>query len=219
MLTRQVIRICLSSRLKLTILAIVSDFLFPDHRADAYQNELLTDYFENRLSNLSTIDRFIAILGKPLARWDAQYFLTIALKKGYPEEAMLAFLPGYPFVVRSVALVLQSLTNYLPVDICFISTLVISSYLVNLACFVIGGYFLLQLTWIIFQNPNFAFDVMKIYAYNPASIFFTAFYTESLFSSVTFSALYFLYRKQSVVGSSVLLSIATATRSNGKLCY
>jgi len=210
---RQVIRLCLLSRIVISTLAIVSDLLLPDHNADAYRNDLFSDDKE------SLLDSIILKLTKGFIRWDAQYFLVIAHENGYPEEKMLAFFPLFPFVIRNVGIVLQSLASLLFIKMSLLSAIVISAYLVNLIAFIAAGVFLYELTTFMFQSKSIASHVMTLFAFNPASIFFTAFYTESVYCCLTFGALYFLYKHESPFIATILFALSAYTRSNGLVSF
>lgn len=210
----QVIRLCLFSRLGITLLAIAANFL-PDHEADAFRNDLLKQY---PAASLTALDRAIFWCAEPFTRWDAQYFLAIAHDNKYQNEQMLAFFPMYPQLVRYAGLGLQSglMALFPSVKISFVASLMLAGYLVNLVAFTLAGWFLYKLTYMITHSRPQSYRAVKIFAFNPASIFFTAFYTESLFSCLTFGALFFLYRYNLSVVSSVFIALSAYTRSNGK---
>lgn len=213
----QVIRLCLFTRLGITLLAVAANFL-PDHEsADAFRNDLLATKYP--VASRSTLDRVIIWWAEPFTRWDAQYFLAIAHENRYRDEQMLAFFPMYPLLVRYAGLGLQqAIMAFFPtVKISFIASLMLAGYLVNLAAFTLAGWFLYQLTYIVSHSRPQSYRAVKIFAFNPASIFFTAYYTESLFSCLTFGSLFFLYRYNLSVVSSVFIALSAYTRSNGKL--
>lgn len=212
---RIIATLCLRSRLELTLLAIGSDLLLPDHEADAFKNgEILDLYKENSTYNHSVFDQAIITFTGPFIKWDAQYFLTIAQQNSYAEESLFAFFPLYPLVIRNLALLLQFLLA--AINVAFLPLLALSAYLVNLFCFVLAGIVLFKLTAFVFNSAQVAYEIVNFFAYNPASIFFTAFYTESMFSLLTFSALYCLYRHKSPYVASILFGVSSAVRSNGK---
>ncbi|XP_017493140.1 PREDICTED: GPI mannosyltransferase 2-like, partial [Rhagoletis zephyria] len=214
----QVVRLCLFTRLGVTLLAVAANFL-PDHEsADAFRNDLLARY---PVDQRSTLDRAILWWAEPLTRWDAQYFLEIAHENGYREEQTLAFFPMFPLLVRYVGLGLQRaiLFHFPTAQLSFISSLMLAAYLVNLVAFTLAGWFLYQLTYTVSHSRAQSYRAVKIFAFNPASIFFTAYYTESLFSCLTFGSLYFLYHYNLSVVSSVLIALSAYTRSNGVVTF
>lgn len=66
------------------------------------------------------------------------------------------------------------------------------------------------------NNKLFAFLSCALFSLNPGNIFFSATYSESLYSMLTFTALYYLYSDQ-VYFSSMLFFLSCLTRSNGIL--
>jgi len=54
-----------------------------------------------------------------------------------------------------------------------------------------------------FDSERLARAVSLVFAFNPASIFFSAAYTESLFASLTFAGLYFLYDGRLIITTFV----------------
>nr|XP_027194788.1 GPI mannosyltransferase 2-like [Dermatophagoides pteronyssinus] len=215
-----IIRKCLQSRIQLTLIAIVADQLIVDHHADAYHNETISKHFS---SKHGWIEQIILRLMKPFISWDGQYFLTIAMNGHYIDEQMLAFFPLYPLLIRNFATILSLIT--LPIiQFHWITLIIISAYLINLICFCLSSCLLYELSRHFFinhdDNDNIHNDIMNIvelFIYNPASIFFTACYTESLFTSLTLAALYCLYIGQNSLLASLLFAFSTLTRSNGIL--
>ncbi|KAJ6217145.1 hypothetical protein RDWZM_008302 [Blomia tropicalis] len=216
----EVVQTCLTSRLLLSLVAITGDLLIPDHEADAYQNDLLEKYYP--AGSLSQLDRWVLMLTNAFTRWDGQYFIEIAHENGYPQEQMLAFFPMFPFLIRRLALILQSsMSKILMIKLSFLSSIMITAYLVNLVAFITAGMFLFKLTNLMCNNSRkkTPIKVVRLFAYNPASIFFTAFYTESLYSCLTFCSLYCLYKFRSPLLASIPMSISILTRSNGLVSF
>ena len=212
----QIITVLLTSRLLTTIIALLGDWLFVDHNSrDAYKNELMKRYSEN--GEISFYDEMIYEFFKPFTSWDGQYFLEIGHDNGYSTEQMLAFFPMFPRMMYFVGSLLHSTLQDTTININFYSCLLISAYSINLISFIIGGFFLYKLTRIFFNSSHISRKVLLLYAYNPATIFFTAFYTESLFFCFTVVALYCLYRFQSLTLAIFFFSLSSYTRSNGKL--
>lgn len=209
----QTIRLCLLSRLGITLLGFISNALIPDHNADAYRHSLLSQYKPKSLSNL---DHAILRFTEAFTRWDAQYFLAIAHENRYLSDQMLAFFPFFPGLIRNVAFALQYLLSWaFQVKLTLLCSILLSAHLVNLFAFLLSGWFLYQLTLYMSNCKRTSRRVVQFFAFNPASIFFTAYYTESLYSCCTFGALYFLYTFQKVAVSAVLFALSVHTRSNG----
>ena len=181
--------------------------MLPDHRSkDAFVTPVKKlDFFNNLIVNY---------LFSGLNHWDGQYYTDIA-KRGYDTEEKLVFLPVYPLCLRLLSVLLQQLSlNFLSIDSCII----FSSILLNISCFVGSSLCLFYLTKRIFpsENESFAEETVLWFAFNPASIFFSANYTESLYSFATFFGLLCLYSSFKVI-PGVLFGASTLIRSNGLL--
>lgn len=57
-----------------------------------------------------------------------------------------------------------------------------------------SGYVLIKLTNLIFRNQNFSNKVAFLYSFSPISIFYISIYTESIFSLLTFSAMFCFFK-------------------------
>ena len=91
--------------------------------------------------------------------------------------------------------------------------------LLNLIYFNIATIYLYKLTMILFNNNNpLAVSTILLYSLNPANIFFSAVYSESLFSMLTFSSIYCLYANRFLF-SVVLVFSSCLCRSNGILNF
>lgn len=66
------------------------------------------------------------------------------------------------------------------------------------------------------RNRSIATLTCIFFSFNPASVFFTAAYSESLFSTLTFASVYYLYSKK-FIPSLFLLFLSGFARSNGVL--
>ena len=123
-----------------------------------------------------------------LTRWDAAYFLHIA-QHGYTYENTLAFFPLLPMCINAVASTLfYPLTYVLSTEY----VLLVSGVFVNVIAFMLAAAVLDQLTTLMFNNSSLAYRATTLFCFNPASIFFTAVYSESLFILFTLLGLYFL---------------------------
>lgn len=66
-------------------------------------------------------------------------------------------------------------------------------------------------------DPALAASATLLFCFNPASAFFSAAYTESLFAGLTMVGLY--YQASRPWTSAVSFAAASATRSNGEYCH
>jgi mannosyltransferase PIG-V len=142
----------------------------------------------------------------PLARWDAVWFLSVA-DSGYqgaaPQRA--AFFPLYPLAVRTVGELGGGSRG----------ALLVAAYLVSLAAFVAALYLLHRLVTLELGRP-LAAPTLLLLAVFPASLYFGAPYSESLFLLVSVGAFY-AARTGRWGWAGTCAAAATATRSAGVL--
>ena len=217
---RNVIAISLGSRVLVLILQLVFNLVVPDHKSrDAFRTSVKSQ--ESMLDNL-----IVDHLFEGMNHWDGQYYTHIA-KYGYDSEDKLVFLPVYPLCLRGLAHVVQRLTfGVLSSDSCII----LSSITINTCFFVISSILLYNLTLKVFhlrdhedctastllRTSSFAEETVSWFCFNPASVFFSGNYTESLYSMVTFAGLLSLSSNGKVIASAVF-ALSSLIRSNGIL--
>ena len=146
-----------------------------------------------------------------LDNWDAEYFIFNA-HSGYGEhEQTMAFFPFLPLIMRAVAS-----TFLLPLSwlVSQRTIMLVSGVLVNLLVFPLATCSLFLLTVTLTRDRKFSLLTASLFCFNPASIFMLAVYSETLFSFFTFLALLGTIQGDRWT-SAVLISLATATRSNG----
>lgn len=200
---KKVLWFAIVSRITILILQVIFNASIPDHRADAFKRPL---NFAEKEGSLW--DRIIYFLFNGLTRWDGEYFLHIA-KYGYTYENTIAFYPLYPAMIRIVAIILTKILPALNSQ----STLIIAAMLINLTCFVKSALILYDLTQYVFQDTITAYKAAILYCINPASIFFSAVYSESMFAYVTFYTMLGSMKFTSTI--YLPLALSTLTRSNG----
>lgn len=202
----EALKICVLSRMGLFFLAILFDWTLADHKADAYQHQWKIEH-----GNLA--DQLIGLLASPFTKWDAQHFIALAMNGHYSDEFQLAFFPLYPWLLRSISFVIQiGCFGYLEP----LSCIYLAAFTVNSISFCLSGILLHKICVHMLQyNRMLAYDVILIYAINPASVFFSAFYTESLFFAITVTGLWLLFKDLPLL-ASLVFGIGSYTRSNGK---
>ncbi|CEF65971.1 GPI mannosyltransferase 2 [Strongyloides ratti] len=203
---KESVRILVCSRVVVFFLQLLSTLLLPEASTDAYKNDYNVD-------DNSLLSKIIFYLLRGYSRWDGQHFLNIA-KNGYRWESTLAFQPLYPTIISF----LSKLVPFLSEDI----GILLSGVILSNICFVMTGILLHYIiSHIFFINSYTRKIAIIIFAYNPSSIFFSSIYTESLYSFLTFLGIYYLYIEQqlykSVIGTSIIFSLALLTRTNGIL--
>lgn len=180
----------------------LGNLLLPDHESkDAFNPPA------NTSSHQTIIQESLNFALAGLKRWDAIHFIDIA-KNGYVFEHSAAFFPLYPLTIRFITTyVLQSDTLFLPVAV-----------LLNFLFFNISAVLLFKLTLILFTSRNIAIFTVFSFCINPANIFFSAAYTESMYFMLTLMGLYFLYSNR-FFRSLLPFSLACLCRSNGILNF
>lgn len=165
-----------STRVAVIVLQAISNFLIPDHDANVFISP------EDPSLRKSTADYIIDKLLGGMKRWDAQYFIHIA-QYGYTFENSLVFFPLFPFIVRYAA---YGISSVLGSFLNFHSTLLISATLVNLVIFIKSADILHRLSLRVLRSECRAYKAVILFCINPASIFFSAPYSESLFAWMSF---------------------------------
>lgn len=156
------------------------------------------------------IKRFFGVFLK----WDAIYFFGIS-RDGYLYEQQHAFFPLYPLITRGFSLIIKSFIlkwNYLSEE----SILLVSGVTLSNLSFVLASLSLYKLTFILFKQERFSILATIFFCINPASIFMSSLYSESFFSFLSFSGMYFFFAENYFM-SSVMWGISSFTRSNGIL--
>ncbi|ENN73104.1 hypothetical protein YQE_10245, partial [Dendroctonus ponderosae] len=211
----QIVKTAFYSRAFLVVLQYISNHAISDHKADAFR------YISTHNSTDFSIMEHL--LGG-FVRWDAQYFMHIA-KFGYTYENTLAFFPLYPVVVGFLGESVVELIGRWYID----SVLILIFIIANIYLFQKAALALYDLTTFALNNCEIAYQSARLFCFNPASVFFVAPYTETLFSYLTFlgmlRALQFfkkysdpnkVFAKKDLLGL-VPIALSTATRSNGLL--
>lgn len=202
-----------SSRIFIIILQAVSNLIIPDHDANVFispEDPNLRQTYGDIIVN--------KLLGG-MKRWDAQYFIHIA-QFGYTFENCLPFFPLYPLAVRYVAYGLNSLFGSL---LNFHSILMISATVLNIVMFVKSADVLHRLSLRVLRSECRAYKSVILYCINPASIFFTAPYSETLFAWMSFYAMFKCTENESLrfanidITSSLPTGLSMITRSNGSV--
>lgn len=189
------------SRISILILQYIFNVLIPDHKAkDVFISPSLQD------EDNTCIGRVVTNLLGGFLRWDTQYFLHI-YRYGYTYENTLAFFPLYPNILWLITVLVPGHSNTL---------FLISGIILNNIIFIFSALILFDLTLRIHNNVLIAYNSAIIFCFNPASIFFSAPYSESLFAFTTFYGMYH-FSYSNIWRSSLYFSFSALNRSNGLL--
>lgn len=237
---KYIISLSIFSRLVVFITQLISSLIIKDHDADAYRNRyhiaLNRDAFDT--ASISFPSRLIFRLLQGYTKWDSQYFLEIA-NDGYLTERHLAFLPLYPLIISFVRQLLfgHSRINFnrlLPstrlrledqvLDLESLQDYICSTFigvvLNNLIFFPIACLSLFALTKLIKgNNEKYAKEVVWLFCFNPASVFFSTCYTESLYAALAFTAFFMIEYKSTVYLSSHVEQNQNSRTRDGPLSH
>lgn len=207
---KSIIKIALLSRLIIVLIQFIANHLIPDHNANVFESPPPIQIAINEKSNY--YDWYINFIVGGFRRWDAEYFLHIT-EYGYTYENTLAFYPLYPFLINIISRFVLIFIDF----ISFREIALVISILLNMIFFINAVKKLYKLTLIIFDNNLIMANISIIlFCINPAAIFFTAPYSESLFTWCTFSVIYYCVRYK--FHKSILpLCLSILCRSNGIL--
>lgn len=167
-MTEKVTKLALASRLIVLLVQLVANGALPEHKPDVFRMPVSSD------QNASWIDKVIKRCLGGLRHWDGEYFLHIA-ENLYSYENTLAFYPLYPVVVRHVGQAVEAIGISLSQE----SILLVVAVALNFWLFCESANLLFQLTQVLFNDLNKSWNAALIYCFNPATIFFTAAYSET----------------------------------------
>ncbi|CAH8389108.1 unnamed protein product [Eruca vesicaria subsp. sativa] len=144
--------------------------------------------------------------------WDSVYFLRIT-ECGYEYEQTYAFLPLLPFFIS-----LLSRTVFAPLVplIGFRAVMVLSGYVVSNLAFVFAAIYLFRVSVMILKDTEASFKASVIFCFNPASIFYSSIYSESLYALFSIGGVYHLLSGTSNV-AVIWFALSGCARSNGIL--
>lgn len=214
---KYIICFALSTRLAVITLQFVSNILIIDHIPDSFESP-------GNNVNITIFDKITTMFLGGLLHWDAQYFYHIS-KYGYTFENTLAFFPFFPLINSMLSSASSTILPFLSRD----SISLILFVILNVIFFVQAALALFDLS-IIILNRRLAYRATILFCLNPATIFFVAPYSESMFSYFTFAAMlncaeiYYKNSKNktftsfcSLMTISFPTSLSIAVRSNGIL--
>ncbi|XP_017079385.1 GPI mannosyltransferase 2 [Drosophila eugracilis] len=176
-MTQKVTKLALASRIIVLLVQLVANGALPDHTPDVFRMPVSHE----SKGCCGWIDKLVMRCFGGLRHWDGEYFLHIAGNL-YSYENTLAFYPLYPVVVRHVSQALEHLGLSLSQE----SLLLLVAVGLNLWIFCESANLLFQLTHRMFNDLNKSWNAALIYCFNPATIFFSAAYSESFFAYASF---------------------------------
>lgn len=197
-------KLAIFSRLFVILVQCISNLLIADHDPG--------DVFRAPMDPLKKrkCDTIVEMLLGGFRRWDAEYFLHIS-EHGYTYENTLTFLPLYPLCIKLLRFGLINVTPFLSVRA--LSLLI--GIVLNVVFFAMAANTLFELGRKVLRDQRKAEIATVLFCFNPASIFFSAPYSESLYSWLSFSVMLKCFEDINSVLIIVPLSLSILCRSNG----
>ncbi|KAK8949330.1 hypothetical protein KSP39_PZI005209 [Platanthera zijinensis] len=214
---RLVLKLAVISRFLLVSLIIIWSYIFPPYDSSAQLNP-------SCLSSSSTIGDSspltetqalwprigVAIEGSVV--WDSVYFIRIA-ECGYEYEQTYAFLPLLPI---SIAFLSRSVFAPLIPVIGYRAVLALSGYVLNNLAFVLAAIYFYKLSFLILKDSAASLQASVLFCFNPASIFYSSIYSESLYALFSFCGIFYLFNGSNTM-AMLLLGASGTARSNGAI--
>jgi phosphatidylinositol glycan class V len=172
-------------------------------------NEAFQTLFEHPKSR---VDKHVELVLGGFAKWDAEYFVHIALY-GYTHESCIAFFPLWPKLIGATGWVLTLFFHER-------SAILIAGSILNIILSVAAADAMFRLSGLLFQSDKhkeFCYYVAILFCVNPATIYFSALYSEALFAYLTLDGIYRLYSHPIAFApiASLLFALGSFVRSNG----
>ncbi|XP_057805055.1 uncharacterized protein LOC131020334 [Salvia miltiorrhiza] len=218
-LTRRLLRYAVGSRVLVLALIIIWRSLLSPYDTSASINPPCLSATNSSSPPPSVL---LPRVGSAIERsivWDGVYFTRIA-ECGYEYEQTYAFLPLLPICVtifsKSVFAPLVPLIGYRAV-------LGLSGYVISNVAFVFAAFYLYRISVIVLKDEEVSLRAAILFCFNPASIFYSSVYSESLFAVLSIGGLYhFMNGKYNY--ATLWLALSGCARSNGVLnagyiCY
>ncbi|ESP04696.1 hypothetical protein LOTGIDRAFT_237256 [Lottia gigantea] len=199
-----VTKYALISRFLLFMIQVLFNLLIPDHEADVFNPP------PNPNTESTELDVIVQFLIGGFRRWDAIYFLHVA-EYGYTYENTIVFFPLFPMTTRILAN-----TVFYPIQffLSYSNTVLLWAFLLNNFLFVKCAQLLYKLGLSILNEENLAFKAAILFCFNPASVFMSAPYSETIYCFLLMSSMESVHR-DSNVKAAILIGLCTLARSNG----
>lgn len=197
--------IAIYSRLILIAYQFGCNKLIPDHNPIVFQSPV-----ENKTNTYA--DKIVGSFLGGLRHWDGEYFMHIA-EFGYTYENTLAFYPLYPILVGIISRLISPMVFFLSMR----NSCLLVAVVLNIWLFSKSTNILYKLTLRISNNPSKSWYTAVLFCINPATIFFVAAYSESLFMTLTLYLIMECINDLRTTRLLFFLSLSILTRSNGIL--
>ncbi|KAJ1265429.1 hypothetical protein BS78_08G075900 [Paspalum vaginatum] len=180
-----VVRLAAASRALVLALSILARLLFRPYDTSASLHPLC---LSNPSAPSSPPTNLSAAISS-LAVWDGVHFARPA-ECGYEYEQSFAFLPLLP---ASLVLLARSLFAPLVPVLGYRAVLVLSGYVLNNVAFVAAAAYFYRLSVLILKDQKAAYRASVLFCFNPASVFYSSLYSESLYALFSLGGLFYLF--------------------------
>ncbi|OEL37825.1 hypothetical protein BAE44_0001153 [Dichanthelium oligosanthes] len=204
-----VVRLAAVSRVLVLALSILARLLFSPYDTSA---PLSPPCLSSPASSSSDPNSTVSAAVSSLAVWDGVHFARPA-ECGYEYEQSFAFLPLLP---ASIALLARSLFVPLVPVLGYRAVLVLSGYVLNNVAFVAAAAYFYRLSVLILKDQKAAYRASVLFCFNPASVFYSSLYSESLYALFSLGGLFYLFSGANTV-AAIMLALSGSARSNGAL--
>ncbi|CAN6342948.1 unnamed protein product [Urochloa humidicola] len=204
-----VVRLAAASRVLVLSLSILARLLFRPYDTSA---SLSPPCLSSSPSAPSISSTNLSASISSLAVWDGVHFARSA-ECGYEYEQSFAFLPLLP---ASIALLARSLFAPLMPVLGYRAVLVLSGYVLNNVAFVAAAAYFYRLSVLILKDQKAAYRASVLFCFNPASVFYSSLYSESLYALFSLGGLFYLFSGANTV-AAIMLALSGSARSNGAL--
>ncbi|KAM3370216.1 hypothetical protein ACQJBY_017859 [Aegilops geniculata] len=207
-----IVRLATASRVLVLTLSLLARLLFRpyDTSASLHPPCLSSPSFPPSASSSNSTATTTAI--SSLAVWDGVHFARSA-ECGYEYEQSFAFLPLLP---ASIALLSRSLFAPLVPMLGYRAVLVISGHVLNNVAFVAAAAYFYRLSVLILKDSGAACRASVLFCFNPASVFYSSLYSESLYALFSLGGLFYLFSGARTI-AMIMLALSGSARSNGAL--
>ncbi|WPT10587.1 GPI mannosyltransferase 2 [Picochlorum sp. SENEW3] len=224
----RVIWMALVSRLVTTGLMAIQDGLFEDLSTSAH-----LQYYPCNTGNVHEYDSsptvgYMERLVEEFVPWDGVYFMRIA-QCGYESDQIFAFFPLLPWLMRGggwlFGMVYRALYSVeekeTPMHLVRM-VYGLTGVGISMVAFCGAALSLYRLGLLVVRNKSIVWLSTVLFCWNPASVFYSAVYTESLFAFCTWTGLVLLEQVQRIGDGRywtciVFFVLASLCRSNGTL--
>lgn len=196
-----------TSRFLIASAMVASDVLVTDHDAQGVARFPRSAPWDSD-GNCKSVAWWL----QAFTKWDSAHFLNIAANGGYKHESDIAFLPLYPSLVRFVADLFAAGKDNCQLN----EAIVVVALCINAACFVFTSLMLVRLLEEWNLSPGSQRMAFWAHIVNPANVFFTTAYTESIYAASSWLGM-LLMERQRHLWACLSFLVASSIRSNGVL--